>query len=77
MFLKFFLIRKFVEKISKDESFDVSQSLENVNDPENVQENNNSHSNIQNESKNSKTRKRIKYEKNPLNFIYPQFIVLS
>ena len=77
MFLKFFLIRKFVEKISKDESFDVSQSLENVNDPENVQENNNSHSNIQNESKNSKTRKRIKYEKNQLNFIYPQFIVLS
>jgi len=68
-----------VEKISKDESFDLSQSLENNNNPQNIQNqnNNNNNSHNLNDSKGSKQGKRIKYEKNPLNFIYPQFIVIS
>ena len=66
--MKFFCFRIFVEKVSKDESF-VGESHSVENEGQNQQNNNN-------QSSGSKNGKRVRYETNPLNFIYPQFIVI-
>lgn len=58
-----------MEKISKDESFSESSIA-------NGGENNQDIQALPDDDKSGLKMKKIKFEKNPLNFIYPQFIVI-
>lgn len=59
-----------MEKISKDESFEDSF----VANPATVETNNDL--NRENANGSTNQQRKIKFEKDPLNFIYPQFIVI-
>lgn len=68
---KFGIFRRFVEKISKDESFtDISVINQNPRSIEQLEEQNPNRNEL-----NTKQDRKIAFERNPLNFIYPEFIV--